>query len=75
MSSVVTSKGIIVGRSGEGVDVADVVVVGIAVVVLLDLMPLPNIPATFFSSANCLDSIGVRSLLKITPAKQREIQF
>lgn len=65
-SSVVTITGILDNKSGNRV--VDVVVV--VVEVLLDL-PIPNdATATFFSSANCLDSIGVGSLLKITPAKE-----
>lgn len=71
MSSVVTSTGIVVGKLGSDVVVVDDVVVE----VFLDVLPTPSIPATFFSSANCLDSIGVGSLLKITPAKQKQTKF
>ncbi len=70
MSSDVITTGILGSISGGRVVDAVVVVVDIVVEVLLDL-PTPNdATATFFSSANCLDSIGVGSLLKITPAGQ-----
>lgn len=70
VSSVVTITGILGSKSGNRV-VDDVVVVDVVVEVLLDL-PVPNdATATLFSSANCLDSIGVGSLLKITPAGQK----
>lgn len=65
VSSVVTITGILGNKSGKGV--VDEVVVGVVEEALLDL-PAPNdATATFFSSANCLDSMGVGSLLKITP--------
>lgn len=70
VSSVVTSIGIVIRKSGKEVDVD--VVVDVVVEILLDVLPAPSIPATFFSSANCLDSIGVGSLLKITPASEME---
>lgn len=70
VSPVAATTGTVSGTSGSWVvdEVVDVVVVEM----LLDL-PTPNdATATSFSSANCLDSMGVGSLLKITPADEHK---
>lgn len=66
------TTGTVTGISGSWV--VDEVVVDDVVDIFLEL-PTPNdATATSFSSANCLDSMGVGSLLKITPAERTESQ-